>query len=70
MHKWNEQEYKTDTWHNSNIKTSDELSHSGKLMSREKPTGCNDNIHYLIITKRLFKILLLVMIETQLRHGI
>jgi hypothetical protein len=30
MYKWNEQEYKTDTWHNSNIKKSDELSQSEK----------------------------------------
>lgn len=35
MYTWNEQEYKTDTWHNSNTEKPDELSHSGKLMSRE-----------------------------------
>lgn len=35
MYTWYEQEYKTDTWQNSNIEKSDELSHSGKLMSRE-----------------------------------
>jgi hypothetical protein len=41
-----------------------------KINVGRKPTGCNENGHYLIITKRLFRILLLVMIETQLRHGI